>query len=93
MNASNSTLWDGVCRSDADRRMATGGSGHSTSCTFDPDLPAPRGCAVVALGFRVYWDGRYTATWKRKFKIACREAGPPNDLDDQVDSDQKVVNK
>ena len=33
-------------------------------------------------------EGRYKATWKRKFKLPWREAGPPNDLDDTVDSDQ-----
>ena len=34
--------------------------------------------------------GRYTATWKREFKLPWREAGPPNHHDDKVDS---VVNK
>ena len=33
------------------------------------------------------------ATWKRKFKLAWRKAGPPNDRDDQVDLNRKVVNK
>jgi len=28
------------------------------------------------------------ATWKREFKLPWREAGPPNHLDDKVDSDQ-----
>ena len=28
-----------------------------------------------------------------EFKLLWREAGPPNHLDDKVDSDQKVVNK
>ena len=32
--------------------------------------------------------GRYKATWKREFKHPGREAGPPNHLDDKVDSDQ-----
>ena len=27
-------------------------------------------------------------TWKREFKLPWREAGPPNHLDDKVDSDQ-----
>ena len=31
------------------------------------------------------------ATWNREFKLPWREAGPPNYLDDKVDSDQKVV--
>ena len=31
---------------------------------------------------------RYKATLKRGFKLAWREAGPPNHLDDKVDSDQ-----
>ena len=31
-------------------------------------------------------EGRYKATWTRK--LAWREAGPPNHLDDKVDSDQ-----
>ena len=29
----------------------------------------------------------------REFKLPKREAGPPNYLDDEVDSDQCVVNK
>jgi len=33
------------------------------------------------------------ATWKREFKLPWRQAGPPNHLDDKVDSDQEVVNK
>ena len=37
--------------------------------------------------------GRYKATWKREFKIPWREAGPPNHLDDKVDSDQRVVDQ
>ena len=32
-------------------------------------------------------------TRKRDFKLLWREAGPPNHLDDQVDSDQEVVGK
>ena len=35
----------------------------------------------------------YKATWKREFKLSWCEAGPPNHLDDKVDSDQWVVNK
>ena len=38
-------------------------------------------------------EGRYKATWKREFKLPWREAGPPNHLDDKVDSDQKVAIK
>ena len=37
--------------------------------------------------------GRYKAAWKEEFKIPWREAGPPNHLDDKVDSDQQVANK
>jgi len=33
-------------------------------------------------------EGRCKATWKREFKLPWREAGPPNHLDDKVDSDQ-----
>ena len=33
------------------------------------------------------------ATWKRGFKLPWREAGPPYHHDDEVDSDQQVVNK
>ena len=36
-------------------------------------------------------EGKYKATWKREFKVPWREAGPPNHLDDKVDSNQKVV--
>ena len=35
---------------------------------------------------------RCKATWKREFKFAWCEAGPPNHHDDKVDSDQLVVN-
>ena len=34
----------------------------------------------------------YKATWKEEFNLPWCEAGPPNHLDDKVDSDQKVVN-
>ena len=33
-------------------------------------------------------EGRSKATWKRESKLPWREAGPPNHLDDKVDSDQ-----
>ena len=33
-------------------------------------------------------EGRYKATWKMKFTLTWREAGPPNHLDNKVDSDQ-----
>jgi len=33
------------------------------------------------------------ATWIRGFKLPWREAGPPNHHDDEVNSDQQVVNK
>ena len=36
-------------------------------------------------------EGRYKATRKREFRLPCREAGPPNHLDDKVDLDQWVV--
>jgi len=39
------------------------------------------------------WEVRYKASWKREFNLPWREAGPPNHLDDKVDSDQYVVNK
>ena len=38
-------------------------------------------------------EGRCKAAWKRKFKPPWREAGPPNHHDDEVISDQEVVNK
>ena len=34
------------------------------------------------------WEGRYKTSGKREFKIPWREAGPPNHLDDKLDSDQ-----
>ena len=37
--------------------------------------------------------GGCKATWKRKFKLPWREAGPPKHHDDKVDSDKQVVNK
>ena len=33
-------------------------------------------------------QGRCKATWKRTFRLSWREAGPPNHLNDKVDSDQ-----
>ena len=42
----------------------------------------------LTLGTLKLWR-RYEATWKREL----REAGPPNHVDDKVDSDQQVVNK
>ena len=38
-------------------------------------------------------EGRCKDTWKREFELAWREAGPPNHLEDEVDSEQYVVNK
>ena len=38
-------------------------------------------------------EGRCKATWEREFNLEWREAGPPNHLDDKVDSDQQVGNK
>ena len=32
-------------------------------------------------------EGRYKATWEREFKLPWRKAGPPNHLDDIVNSD------
>ena len=36
--------------------------------------------------------GRCKATWEKKFKLPWREAGPPNYLNEKVDSDQWVLN-
>ena len=38
-------------------------------------------------------EGRCKATWKREFKLPCREAGPPNHHDDKVDLKQYIVNE
>ena len=38
-------------------------------------------------------EGRCKATWKGEFKLPLQEAGPPNYLNDEVDSDQQIVNK
>ena len=48
---------------------------------------------VLSLSSIPTCEGRHKATWKRKFKLPWREAGPPNHLNDKVDSDQYVVNK
>ena len=40
-----------------------------------------------------YQEGGYKATWNREFKFTWREVGPPNRLDDTVDSDQCVLKK
>ena len=37
---------------------------------------------------RGYYQGTYKATWKRESQLPWLEAGPPNYLDDEVDSDQ-----
>ena len=49
----------------------------------EPNRPAGSG-----FEFSVWGRGRCKATWKREFKLPWREAGPPNHLDDKVDSDQ-----
>ena len=36
---------------------------------------------------RATWKRGFKATWKREFNFPWREAGPPNHLDDKVDSD------
>ena len=57
-------------------------------------LGAGHGCAVdqwhreVRLLTRPAQEGRCKATWKMKFKLLWRDAGPPNHLDGKVDSDQ-----
>jgi hypothetical protein len=56
------------------------------------DVQAAFGLAVQALQY-VYREGRYKATYGTEFKLPWREAGPPNHLDDEVDSDQWVANK
>jgi len=38
-------------------------------------------------------EGRCKATWKTKFKLPRRDAGPLHHHDDKVDLDQQVVNK
>ena len=38
--------------------------------------------------FSTYEEGRCKPTWETKFKLAWREAGPPNHHDDEEDSDQ-----
>jgi len=45
-----------------------------------------KGVAIYEL---VFWfkEGRCKATWKREFKLPWRKAGPPNHLDDKMDSD------
>ena len=50
-------------------------------------------CWVSGSGLRIDQEGRCKATLKREFKLPWREAGPPDHLDDKVDSDQQVVNK
>ena len=45
----------------------------------------------VALAGQIFHG--WKATWKREFRLPWREAGPSNHFDDEVDSDQKVVNK
>ena len=37
--------------------------------------------------------GLCKATWKKELKLPWREAGPPDHLNDEVDSDQYVVNQ
>jgi hypothetical protein len=38
-------------------------------------------------------EGRCKATWKSELRFSWREAGPPNYLDDKVDSDQQLSKK
>ena len=37
-------------------------------------------------------EGGCNATWEREFSLPWREASPPNHHDDEMDSDQEVVN-
>ena len=48
------------------------------------------GLKAYGFGFRISGVGfrEVALTWKKKFKIPWREAGPPNHLDDNVDLDQ-----
>ena len=52
-----------------------------------------RGSPFDSLGWVSEFWGGCKATWKREFKLPRREAGPPNHLDDEVDSDHEVVNQ
>jgi len=46
-----------------------------------PHLAHPEGCAALSITFAF-------ATLKREFKFPWRKAGPPDNHDDDVDSDQ-----
>ena len=39
------------------------------------------------------WKLDVKAIWEKEFKLPWRETGPPNHLNDEVDSDQEVVNR
>ena len=56
---------------------------RSAALEVSPQKVTPFTCTLA-----VCIQYRYKATWKREFKRAWREAGPPNHLDDKVDSDQ-----
>ena len=69
------------------QRQCTSPSWPKASYSTGLDAPG------VAGGVDAAYEGRCKATRKREFKLSWREAGPPNHLDDKVDSGQKVVNK
>ena len=58
---------------------------HCSEMHSEPEMSAPYVPFVLQ---HLVVGGRCKATWKREFKFPWREAGPPNHLDDQVDSDQ-----
>jgi len=71
-----SLAWDGADLGVVERALHPGVCPPAREVQV-PELPPP------------VQEGRCKATWKRKFKIPWREAGPPNHHDDRVDSDRE----
>ena len=57
------------------------------SLQSDSSCP-PSGTFSVGQSEEQCLEGRYKATWKRKFKLPWRDPGPTTHLNDKVDSDQ-----
>ena len=45
---------------------------------------------TFVMQYMVCREGRCKASWKSEFQLPWREASPPNDHDDEMDSDQKL---
>ena len=55
------------------------------------NLTRGRGSTAACIALVPLLQVRCMATWKKEFKLAWREASPPNHLDGKLDSGQGVI--